>query len=103
MKETNLDAVNAQKMLNQEQYKEFLRTRTYKHNCEILRKCCPLSILQKVVVALHWFEKKGKGYSFAQISDILGIHRSKVVRLHKKAIAQYTLWYNRRGTKQQGG
>ena len=78
------------------QYKKYLRTRYYKQNWYLIRACVVLSPIQKVIVALRFFENDKKGYNDREIGRRLGISRMTVSRKLENALFKYRLWSDRR-------
>lgn len=78
------------------QYKKYLRTRYYRQSWQLIKACVPLSPLQRVVVALRFFENDRHGYSYRVIGKILGISRMTVSRKLENALFKYRLWSDRR-------
>ena len=76
-----------------------LHTRNYKRSWEIIRKCVPLSPLQRVIVALRFFENNKHGYSYRKIGKILGMDYTTVYRKLKDALFRYRLWAERHEIK----
>ena len=84
------------------QYRKWLNnlhTRNYKRSWEIIRKCVSLSPIQRVIVALRFFENNKKGYSYRKIGEILGIDHTTVYRKLKDALFRYRLWAQRHEIK----
>lgn len=81
------------------QYKKYLRTRYYKDSWQLIRACVAISNIQRVIIALKFFENNGKGYSYRKIGEILGISRMKAYRELKEALFKYRLWTQREEIK----
>ncbi len=83
------------------QYEKLLHTRDYKPTWELIRACASLSPIQRVIVALRFFEnnaekkKSKKGYSYRRIGKKLGMPRMTVCRRLKDALFKYRLWAER--------
>lgn len=77
------------------QYKIWLNTRHYKQTWRIIRACVPLSPIQRVIVALRFFENNKHGYSYRKIGKILRMPRMTVYRKLKDALFRYRLWSER--------
>ena len=92
----DINSKQVQIELDKKQYRKFLAHRTYKHDCEILRACCVLKPLQKVIIYLRYYDNDGRGYSFKQIAQRLHFTKAKIMREHNKAIERYRRWYMRK-------